>query len=198
MPTPGALALVLLAVLSGVMAARLRAAPVPFQPYGKKSSADVVLQLAKINHSSWRAELENILAQPPSGIPPVKLSAYEELIDQNRDDERALALLVPLYWFLTELSGHVEQRQHFLARFVSASDDFMRLVSVEWLLQLHELSLLTLNGNNDFRQDIEFQYEQPLARFQQQEQRSLLGLWSSGLLYFYKKAMPKPLTFRVG
>ena len=178
-------ALVFLLFLLGITTGGLQAAPVPFQPYGDKSSTDVVLQLAEIQKAPWQAELENILPVQLSEVTQAELSAFGALIERYQDDEQAVVLLVPLYWQVAELSGRIDQRQHFLTRFVGFSDDFMALVLVELLLQLHDHSLSSLNGYNDLREGFRHQYEQLLNQLQQQEQHSLLNLWASGLLYFY-------------
>ena len=143
------------------------------------------MQLAETQKASWQVELENILPVQLSEVTQTELSAFEALIDRYQDDEQAVTLLVPLYWQVVELSGQIDQRQQFLARSAGISDDFMALLFIELLLQLHEYSLSSLNGYNDLRDDFRHQYEQLLSQLQQQEPRAFLNLWASGLLYFY-------------
>ena len=92
----------------------MQAAPVPFQPYGEVSSTEVVLQLARLNDYSWAADLAQIQALELSGTKEDLLSAFEELIHQYADDEQAIELLIPLYWFKSEISGNSLHRPLFL------------------------------------------------------------------------------------
>ena len=177
----------LVVFLIGVLQANLEAAPVPFQPYGQISSIEVILQLAVLNDSPWAEGLENIQGLELSSTNEVVLSAFEELINQYIDDELTLALLIPLYWFKSEKTGHTLHRQFFLNTLSNESDLFLRLANVDMLLQWHELSQAE-SESQDYglsSQDIRLKYAQLQSSFDQPEQNYLTQIWAKALLYFY-------------
>ena len=178
----------LVAFLITVLQANLQAAPIPFQPYGEVSSTEVVLQLARLNDYSWAADLAQIQALELSGTKEYLLSAFEALIHQYTDDERAIELLIPLYWFQSEISGHTLHRPLFLNSLANKFDSLLLLTNVDMLLQWHELSqtVTTNEQHNRAAQEIRLQYDQLQSLPDQPEHNLAIQLWAKALLYFYR------------